>query len=369
MESKKLYIGLDVDDKNFHLGVFNAITGEMSSLKCKATIAGLMKQFKRLTRRGYELQVCYEASFIGFGLCRELQKKGINCEVIAPSLIPFKPGDKVKTDKRDAEKLSEYYSKEMLTPIYIPDEEDEAVRSLTRSRSFMVEERKRLKQHILSLCRIHNLNYKGETGKINYWTKTHISWLENQLPRLKEYLRRTFKLLLSNYVNISMTIAEFDKNIEEASKSERYANKVKALNCFRGLNTLSSMNLILEIGDVRRFSHPKYLTSYSGFDLIEYSSGGKEKKYCITKMGNKRIRTTVVESSQFSFREPKISRRLSKAREGIEPKIINIADKCMHRLKDKYRMMLRAGKARNKIKVACAREMLCFIWEALMVLA
>jgi transposase len=144
-----------------------------------------MKQFKRLSRKGYELKVCYEASFIGFGLCRELQKKGINGEVIAPSLIPFKPGDKVKTDKRDAEKLAEYYSKELLTPIYVPDEEDEAVRSLTRSRSFMVEERKRLKQHILSLCRIHNLNYKEATGKINYWTKAHISWLEDQLPRLK----------------------------------------------------------------------------------------------------------------------------------------------------------------------------------------
>jgi transposase len=369
MKNSILHIGLDVDDKNFHGAIFNTLTGEMSSFKCKPNIAGLMKQFKRLTKKGYELKVCYEASFIGFGLCRELQKKGINCEVIAPSLIPFKPGDKVKTDKRDAEKLAEYYAKEMLTTIYIPDEKDEAVRSLVRSRSFMVEERKRLKQHILSLCKIHNLNYKESTEKINYWTKTHISWLEAQLSKLDESLRKTFKLLLSNYVNMSMIIMQFDKKIEEASESKRYVNNVKALNCFRGLSTLSSMSLILEIGDIRRFSHPKYLTSYSGFDLIEYSSGGKEKKYCITKMGNKRIRTTVVESSQFSFREPKISRRLSKARDGIEPKIINIADKCMYRLKDKYKMMLRAGKARNKIKVACAREMLCFIWEALMMLS
>lgn len=365
MERSILHIGLDVDDKNFNGAIFNFSKGEIRNFKCKPNISGLMKKFKPLIKKGYHLKVCYEASYIGFGLCRELQKKGIECEVIAPSLIPVKPGSKVKTDKKDAEQLAIYYGKDDLTSIYIPDEEDESVRSLTRSRSFMVEERKRLKHHILSLCRYHDLNYKQETGKINYWTKTHISWLESQLPKLKEYLRETLKLLLSSYVNISMTIKEFERKIEEASQHERYKEKVKALNCFRGLSTLSSMSLVLEIGDVRRFSHPKYLTSYSGFDLIEYSSGGKEKKFCITKMGNKRIRTTVVESSQLSFSEPKISRRLCKSREGIDGKIINIADKCMLRLRDKYRKMLNAGKARNKIKVACAREMLCFVWEAL----
>ena len=365
MESNILHIGLDVDDKNLHGAIFDVTTGELSNFKCKPTISGLMKKLKPLLKKGKKLKICYEASYIGFSLYRDLLKRGIECEVIAPSLIPVKPGDKVKTDKKDASKLAIYHSKGELTKVEVPDEQDEAVRSLTRSRSFMVEERKRLKQHILSLCRFHNINYRQETGKLKYWTKSHIEWLEEKIEVLLKELKETFRLLLSSYESLSLTISNFENQIKEVSESKRYKERVKALNSFRGLDTLSSLSLIVEIGDIKRFSHPKYLTSYSGFDLIEYTSGEKEKKYCITKMGNKRIRTTVVESSQLSFSVPKISRRLNRAREGVDIKIINIADKCMDRLRDKYIRMLHKGKSRNKIKVACARELLCFIWEAL----
>lgn len=365
MKKEKLFVGLDVDDKNIHMGIFNPLTGEMSSIKCKPTLSSLLKKLKVLLKKGYELKVCYEASYIGYSLCRELLKKGIECEVIAPSLIPRKAGDRVKTERIDGEKLARYNANSLLTKVRVPDEEDEAVRSLTRSREFMVRERKRLKQHILSLCRQHNLNYKQEEGKLNYWTKSHIKWLESKIEGLNEYLRSSFEILLSSYENISMQIDKFEEKIEEASKEERYEKKVRALNSFRGLSTLSSMSLILEIGDIKRFVHPKKLVSYSGFDIREYSSGGKELKYGITKMGNIMIRRVLVESVQHCFKKEKISRRLSKAREGVEGKVINIADRCMKRLRDKYLKMLARGKERNKIKVACAREKLCFIWEVL----
>ena len=361
-----LHIGLDVDDNFFTGAIFNSRTGKTEIFRVRPTIGALLKYLKKLQEKGKEFRICYEATYIGYSLCRELRKRGIECEVIAPSLIPVKPGKKVKTDKTDAINLSRYYSRGDLTIVNVPDEEDEAVRSLIRSRSFVVEERKRLKLHILSLCRVHNLNYKSESKRKNYWTQMHIKWLKEKISGLSENLRKCFELLIEQYISQNIIIEEYDREIKAASEKERYSKKVKALNCFRGLDTLSSMTLITEIGDVKRFSHPNKLTCYSGFDIREYSSGGKEQKYGITKMGNKRIRTTLIESCQFNFSEVKISRRLKLSREGAEMKYINIADRCMERLRKKSIMMKVKNKHHNKIKTACAREMLCFIWEALM---
>jgi transposase len=369
MKQTELYIGIDVDDKHFTCAVYNKEKEESSILRCRPTIVGLFKILNIYMRRGIKLKVCYEATYIGYSLYRELSRAGIECMVVAPSLIPVQPGKRVKTDRKDAIKLARCYAEGLLTSVHVPDEEDEAVRSLIRSRSFMIGQLKGLKMHLLSLCRLHNINYRQETRYKNYWTKTHIGWIWNRIKDLREELRLNFEILLSNYERMRMVIDEYNSKISEISKKGRYEKKVKILNTFRGLDTLSSMTLLVEIGDVRRFDHPKKLCSYSGLDVIEYSSGGKEKKYGITKMGNKRIRTTLVEASQFSYRSYRISKRLSKAREGVELKYINISDKCMKRLIKKHKIMIENNKNSNKIKVACAREMLCFIWEALMLAA
>ena len=159
--------------------------------------------------------------------------------------------------------------------------------------------------------------------------------------------------------------AKVHTEIEHLSEKEEYKEKVDALVCFRGIKTESAMTLITEIGDVTRFNHPEKLTSYAGLDIAEYSSGGKEKKYGISKTGNKYIRTVVVESSQYSFLPVKVSKNLSRRRDGASEDVVKIADKCMARLHKKGNRLLHGGKPRNKVKVANAREFLSFIWESL----
>lgn len=369
MERSVLHVGLDVDDKMFHGGTIDWETGEIFEFRTKPTLGALLKKLEKLQEKGFELKVCYEATYIGYGLCRDLRKKSIFCEILAPSLIPAKPGSRVKTDRLDAMKLAEYYAKGLLTPIHIPDEADEQVRDLVRARGFLVEKRKDLKKHILSTCRRHGLNYKEKHGRKNYWTGIHIDWLTCKINKMEGPLRKIFEVLLYQMDKLNEGIDEYDREIERISEQKRYKKEKDALVCFRGIGTLSAMTLITEIGDIRRFSHPKKLTSYAGLDVIEYSSGGKERKYGITKMGNKRIRTTMVESCQNVSNASRLSKRLRKARKGQDVKVIDVADRCMARLKKKASRMHYAGKHVNKIKVACAREFLCFVWEVLQLVA
>ena len=365
MKKKVLHVGLDVDDKSFHIGAFNKQTGEVFEMTSKPNIGNLMKKLDRFTKQDFDLKLCYDATYIGYTLCRDLRKNGFETEIIAPSMIPELAINRVKTDRLDSIKLAKYYANDLLTSIYIPDEEDERERDLLRSRSFLVDQRKVLKRHILSACRRMGLHYKQEAHAKHYWTKRHENWLIDKCNQLDGLSKLNLEILLRQCEKISEGIAEYAKFIEELADTEKYKKKKDALNCFRGLDTLSSMTLITEIGDVRRFKHPKQLTLYCGLDVSEYSSGGKEKKFGITKMGNKRIRTSAVESCQGAHRQFVLSKRLKAHRKDQDIKVIDIADKCMKRLKKKSRRMLDKGKHTNKVKVACAREFLGFAWEAL----
>jgi len=366
MKKRILHVGLDVDDKSFHIGGFCKETGEVITLKSKPNLGGLLQKLKKLVT-DFELRICYEATYIGYSLCRNLNKNGYKTEIIAPSMIPELASNRVKTDRLDAAKLADYYANGLLTPIYVPSEEDENERDLLRGRNFLVEQRKKLKKHILSTCRRNNLNYTAETGAKSHWTKTHHDWISSKKKGLGSSMRLCLEILFRQYTKINEGIDEYDEAIMQLSETEKYKEKKDALNCFRGVDTLTAMTLLTEIGDVRRFKHPKQLTSYCGLDVAEYSSGGKEKKYGITKMGNKRIRTSAIESCQRLDRSFFLSKRLKKHRKGQNVKIIDIADRCTKRLRKKANRLLDAGKPRNKVKAACAREFLGFIWEALCV--
>ena len=182
-------------------------------------------------------------------------------------------------------------------------------------------------------------------------------------------LKMNLLLLLSQVESIEQQLDLYDEQISQIAQQEKYRKKVRTLCCYRGISTLSAMTLIAEIGDIRRFGHPSKLTSYSGMDLTEYSSGGKQKRFGMSKMGNGNIRTTVIESCQNVFNIPKISKQLKQRREGTEMNLIEISDRCMRRLYKKSSRMLHKGKPKNKIKVACARELLGFIWESLLEVA
>lgn len=191
-----------------------------------------------------------------------------------------------------------------------------------------------------------------------------MDWLD-EIKKLTGVLRSTFDILMFQLKKIDECINDFNQKIQELSKTEKYKKKTDSLNCFRGVDTLTAMTLITEIGDVKRFKHPKRLTSYAGLDVIEYSSGGKENKFGITKMGNKRIRTAAIESCQRVDKGNILSKRLKAHHLNQDIKIVDVADRCMKRLKKKSNRLLESGKHRNKVKAACAREFLSFIWEAL----
>lgn len=185
--------------------------------------------------------------------------------------------------------------------------------------------------------------------------------IKAQQPSLKTNLS-TLRMIVRQ---LEAQIDTYDEEIAKLSTTERYEKSVRALCCFRGIAVRTAMVLTTEIGDASRFDHPKKLTSYSGMDIIERSSGGTEKKYNITHMGNKHIRTAVVEACQTALKPPRIGIHLKRRREGATPGAIEIADRCMQRLNKKGTRLLFAGKQKNKVTVACAREMLGFVWEAL----
>ena len=367
MFSKRIvYVGVDVNDTAFHGAGIILETGELFEFKCKPDHGVLRKKLNELFGDRYEIHLCYEACYLGYSLCRFLRKAGIHCDVIAPSLIPVKAGTRVKTDRLDAAKLAEYYAKGLLTPIYVPNETDEEVRDIVRSRHFLVKQRTMLKTHILSTCKRYDIKFKEETGIKTLWTDQHISWLKTKAKtQQRPVCQIDIETLLAQYTSLAESIEKLDAAVSRIAEGERYKKAKDALNTFRGIDTLSAMTIISEIGDIRRFAHPRQLASYVGLDVAEYSSGGKERKKGITKTGNKHIRTILTESCQMASRPPILSKRIKQFRAGQPQAVIDIADRCMNRLYKKAVRMLFSGKHINKIKTACAREMLGFIWEAM----
>lgn len=362
---KLRFAAIDVDDKAFHVSVVDENGKDISTFSSKPNHAALVKKLA-LLGSSKSLKVCYEASYIGFSLQRQLKKAGFSCEIVAPSLIPYMPGKKVKTDRLDCIKLARYYAQGLLTKIHILQEEDECDRDLVRSRGFIAQQLKRTKNHIIAYCKRQGWNFREETGLVSYWTRSHLVWLERQVSASSfDSLRKSMGLMLREIGHLENTLKMFDEEIERLSDLPKYASKTKALKIFRGLDTHSALTLVTELGDIKRFDHPSQLTAYAGLDIKEYSSGGKERKLGISKMGNPYIRTTVVEACQFALRPPRVSRVLALRRLGIDQNLIDIADRCMTRLHKKSTKLLYRDKPRNKIKTACAREMLGFIWEAL----
>ena len=204
--SKTKYVGaVDVDDTNFNVALINKSTGELIHFRTIATVGAMINKLKKNNIQLKNIQLCYEATYLGFSLYRELKAKGIKSEVIAPSLIPKKPGDKIKADRLDCISLSEYYLNGQLTSVYVPDKEDEMVRDFIRSRRLLQDQLKRIKKHFISLCKRMELDYRKDRGtaKASYWTQEHYKWIEktiNGLP-VNAPLKMNLSCLLSSCGN------------------------------------------------------------------------------------------------------------------------------------------------------------------------
>jgi transposase len=373
MRKSIIFVGVDVDDQNFHIGAIDE-GGEIRELCSKPQLNSLVKQLKKLETKTTDLKICYEAGYLGYSLCRDLRKLGFDCEVIAPTHIPREAsGKSKKTDRIDANKLARFYQQGLLTAVTVPTDQQECDRDLIRTRRFVSDQCKQTQRYILSMCRRMGWNYRQESDRkaANHWTFEHRRWLEAKLRSHAPHPSLNFGLsnMLIYLKQLENQIEHFDKEIERLSQSETYQKPVSALGCYRGIGVLHAMTICTELQDIKRFDHPRRLTSYVGLDIREFSSGGKENKLGITKMGNKYVRTAVVEACQLAFTKPKVGPPLKKRRVGADPKYIEIADRCMQRLYRKSNHLLHRGKSRNPVKVACAREMLGFIWESLRIAA
>lgn len=361
-----LYVGLDVDDKAFHATIINSRTGETLYLKTRPQYSKIKEKLLSYHSKASDFRICYESTYLAFSLCRQFRDDGLHCDVIASGLIPETKGHKVKTDRTDSEKLATLYMKDMLVPLNVPDQEDEAERDLVRSRSLVLKQVVKTKNHIQSLLRRHGIDYKQDQKQLSLWTDKYRKWLYGKTSSVTPSLKLNLNLLLSQLEMLESSLKTYNSEIDKLAQLPKYKKKVDSLVCYRGIETLSAMKIITEIGDIRRFDHPRKLMSFLGFDIREYSSGGKERKFGITKFGNKVVRTTLVEATQRCSSSPKVSYKLKHRRKEIPIELTVIADKCMQRLYRKSQHLIRREKHINKIKVACAREMTGFIWESLM---
>jgi len=277
--------------------------------------------------------------------------------VVAPSLIPKKPGEKIKTDKRDALKLAKLLKSEDLTPIYVPEPEDEAVRDLSRAREVAMKDLKDAKYQLKALLLRNNINYKGTAN----WSQKHLRWLtELVLPHPAQH---TFlQEFLQTITERISRLERLDNELTHHVHKWRYYPVVKAIQAMRGVRLLVATGVVAELGDLSRFDHPRKLMSYLGLVPSEHSSGGKRHIGAITKCGNGRARRLLVEGAHTYRYAANISTDMQKRQEGLPKDIIDIAWKAQLRLCKRYKKMIAKGKHYNLVVTAIAREMIAYIW-------
>lgn len=369
MSKNLVYVGVDVDDQAFHFSAVSA-DGEILSkgIRALCNAKSLLNKIRKAAPRA-QIEVGYEAGYLGYTLARDLSKLGVFCRIIAPTSIRRCPNDRVKNDRLDSLRLAQGMQRGEFSFVVIPSEAQESDRQMIRARSFLVAQRSDLKRHILNQCRLLHLDYKKDTKGKEYWTKAHRDWLDQKLANLHESMHVALSCLLSSLENLEQQILSLEAQITNISAKAEYRKSCEALSCFKGVSTTTAMTIITEVFDIRRFEHPKKLAAFCGLDIREYSSGGKQLQFGISKMGNHRLRTALVESCQHFGKGKTPSKRKEAARRGSDPKFIDIANRCQERLYKKGHRLLAREKNRNKVKVACAREMIGFIWEAMQLAA
>jgi len=356
-----LFIGLDTH-KEFnevayieeHRGAQPVHLGRVSS--SKVAVQKLVRQFES-KYSGATLHFVYEAGPCGYWIYRLITSLGHCCYVVAPSLIPKKPGEKIKTDKRDALKLAKLLKSEDLTPIYVPEPEDEAVRDLSRAREVAMKDLKDAKYQLKALLLRNNINYKGTAN----WSQKHLRWLtEIVLPHPAQHI--VLQEFLHTITERISRLERLDNELTHHVHQWRYYPVVKAIQAMRGVRLLVATGVVAELGDLSRFDHPRKLMSYLGLVPSEHSSGGKRHIGAITKCGNGRARRLLVEGAHTYRYAANISTDMQKRQEGLPKDIIDIAWKAQIRLCKRYKKMIAKGKHYNLVVTAIAREMIAYIW-------
>jgi transposase len=319
--------------------------------------AKLIKAIKSYQRKG-KIFVAYEAGCLGFDLYHFLEKYGIACQII-PANTVFRPGNekKIKTDRRDAVLIGRMMKRGETKGIHIPSREEEAVRDYIRGRGDLVDDLTRTKQRIQKFLLRHGYRYEND----HYWTGLYLKWLRGL--KFEQVLEQeTFEQYLSHLEDLTERIKRMEKRIEEVAKQDEYREKVRKLRAFRGIDYLTALALVCEIGDFRRFPSAGAFMSYLGLVPSEYSSGARRNQGRITKAGNTHIRKLLTESAWHYPRQVQVSKRLAGQRIGTSELVIGRADKAMKKLHDRYYKMIHQKKNACVAITAVSRQLAGYIW-------
>jgi transposase len=305
-----------------------------------------------------QLKVCYEAGPCGYSLYRQIDFLGIKCSVIAPSLIPKKAGDKVKTDRRDAQMLARLFRAGELTEVWIPTEEDEALRDLVRAREDANQNLNRAKQRLLHFL---GRNGKKKPPEIHSWSRNHRIWLRN--IRFEEQAKQiAYEEYRNTIEEIEARIKRLEEEIHRQAEESSYSPVIKALQSLRGIREIAATTIVAEVTCFSRFNKPTQLMGYAGVVPREYSSGERVSRGGITKTGNTHVRRILIECAWSYRHQAAMTREIKKRQEGQSLKVQSIAWQAQLRLCGKYRRLVAKGKSGNIAITAVARELLGFIW-------
>ena len=361
-----LKIGMDVHSTNYTLCAMEPVIGEedriYATIKVTPDYKNILMFIENLKLKlgldnQYDIQCGYEAGCLGYSLYNQLTAAGVKCVILAPTTMLTQQGTRIKTDARDARMIAQCLSYGGYHAVYIPTEEDAAVKEYLRMRDDHKLALKKVKQQINAFCLRHGCHYEGTK-----WTLAHLKWL--QKLDLEGLYRETLEEYMVSYEEQTAKIERFDKRIEEIAAQEKYQEKVKRLGCFLGIKTHTALSLIVETGDFTRFGKGNRYAAYLGLAPGEHSSSDSVNRLGITKAGNSHLRLLLVEAAG-SICKGAVghkSKALRARQNGNTAEVIAYADKANTRLRSKYYKMIRHGKKRNVAVAAVARELACFVW-------
>ena len=355
----KVYVGMDVHKDSAMIAVLPEGAREPTLVRrLSHDPRGIRRLLDRLAGE-HEVRACYEASGAGYVLEREIRSWGHECEIVAPSLIPRRPGERRKHDRKDAEELARLYRAGELVTIHVPTECEERVRDLVRCREVLQREALRSRHYILKFLARRSLVYREGQN----WTRKHFAWL--RAIQRDELLEAVDRIAFGEYLALLDyklgRREELDRRIEELALEPAYRDAVGRLCCLKGISTRAAMVLVTEIGDFRRFEHPGKLMAYVGLVPTEHSSGGSRRQGSITKAGNSRVRHVLVQAAWNYRYPPRQSAVLKRRQQGQPPDAVARSWKAQHRLHKVYKRL--AFRKNSKIAaVAVARELAGFVW-------
>lgn len=357
--NSSIFVGLDVHKKTLSVAI--AEEGRGGEVRHLGTFENrvdvLRKMIERLARAGCRLNFCYEAGPCGYGLYRLLRGLGHDCIVVAPSLIPLKPGERVKTDRRDALTLAKLHRAGELTAVWVPDAAHEAMRDLVRARATAVRVLAKARQHLNGFLLRHAKIYAGQRT----WTQAYRRWLTTV-----RFDHPAQQIVLQDYIHAvedaEKRVACLAQQIEHLLETWSMAPVVKAIQAMRGIALINAVTLVAEIGDLTRFASPRQLMAYVGLVPSEHSTGVSVRRGGVTKAGNGQARRALIEGAWTYRMQARISRKLHDRIEPLPEEIRDIAWKAQVRLCARYRRLTAAGKPTVVATTAIAREMVGFIW-------